>query len=339
MTLKWGILGTGSIAATFAEALTLAGASEAIAVGSRTLAGAERFGDRFGIPRRYEGYDALLGDPDVQVVYIATPHTLHAPWAIRCAELGKHVLCEKPLTVGLDDAKRVIAAARDHDVFLMEAFMYRCHPQTAKLVALLRAGLIGEVRMLQASFGFAGEPEAGHCLFDRRFGGGAILDVGCYPISMARLIAGVASGEPFAEPVRLDAWGRIGRDTQVDEVATANLVFPGGVCAQVATAITLELDNEVRVFGTKGSLTVPSPWFCGTDRGGAKLLHRREASDEPEVIDVDGDDHLYLAEIEAVEAHLASRQAPAMSWQDTLGNMSVLDGWLEAVGMRYGDEA
>ena len=337
--IPWGILGTGRIARTFAEALRLSDTSLALAVGSRAQETADRFADRCGIERRYASYEALLQDPDVQVVYLATPHSLHAPWAIRCAEAGKHILCEKPLALSEADATRVVEAARHHDVFLMEAFMYRCHPQTAELVRLIREGKIGEVRMIEASFGFAGAPEPGHRLFDKHYGGGAILDVGCYPISMVRLIAGVATGAAFAEPLELHGQGTLGEESGVDEVATASLVFPGGIQAQVSTAITVELANDVRVFGTEGSLTVPSPWFCGTDSEGPRILFRREATDAPEVLAPPSVPHLYLPEVEMVAAHLEDREAPtpSMTWDDTLGNMRTLDLWLNEVGMHYSD--
>ncbi|MCP5520889.1 MAG: Gfo/Idh/MocA family oxidoreductase [Verrucomicrobiales bacterium] len=337
--LAWGILGTGRIARTVAGALGLSDTSVALAVGSRTQDTAERFADHCGIERPYGSYERLLEDPDVRVVYIATPHSLHVPWAIRCAEAGKHILCEKPLALHAQDAALVVEAARRHDVFLMEAFMYRCHPQTAALVRLIQEGKIGEVRLIEASFGFLGVPEPGHRLFDARYGGGAILDVGCYPISMARLIAGVATGMAFAEPCRLQGWGHIGAETGVDEVAIANLEFPGGIQAQVSTAITVELANDVRVFGTEGSLTVPSPWFCGTDIGGPRILFRREATDTAEVLVPPSAPHLYLPEIDQVAAHLADREVPppGMTWNDTLGNMRTLDRWLAEVGMRYSE--
>src|SRR5580692_1337614 len=145
-SLSWGILGTGRIAGIFARQLSQSKTGKLAAVGSRSQASAEKFSAEFGAPRGYATYEALLADSAVQAVYIATPHTLHAEWCLRAAAAGKHILCEKPLTLNHTEALAVVEAARKHDVFLMEAFMYRCHPQTAKLIELLRKKVIGEVR-------------------------------------------------------------------------------------------------------------------------------------------------------------------------------------------------
>ncbi|MEK7766115.1 MAG: Gfo/Idh/MocA family oxidoreductase, partial [bacterium] len=152
--LKWGILSTGRIAKTFANGLKTSKTGILMAVGSRTQAAAEAFGKEFGITRCHSSYEALLADSEVQAVYIATPHPGHAEWAIKAAEAGKHILCEKPLGLNYPEAMAIVDAAAEHDVFLMEAFMYRCHPQIAKLVELIKANAIGEVRVVQATFSF-----------------------------------------------------------------------------------------------------------------------------------------------------------------------------------------
>lgn len=155
-TLNWGILGAGAIARTFAQGVAHAAstAGQVIAVASRSRDKAEQFGQALGIPRRYGAYEQLLADEQVQAVYIATPHPQHAEWAIKAAAAKKHILCEKPIGVNLDEAKAIVDAARAHDVFLMEAFMYRCHPQTRQLVDLVKYKEIGDVKMIQAAFGF-----------------------------------------------------------------------------------------------------------------------------------------------------------------------------------------
>ncbi|MDH7571262.1 MAG: Gfo/Idh/MocA family oxidoreductase, partial [Armatimonadota bacterium] len=159
--LKWGILSTGRIAGVFAKGLAASTTGELVAVGSRNQASADRFGEEFGLSRCYGSYEALLADPEVEAVYIAVPHPFHAEWAIKAADAGKHILCEKPLTLNYPEAMAVVEAAVRNDVFLMEAFMYRCTPQTAKLVELIREKAIGEVRLIQANFAFHGgwQPE------------------------------------------------------------------------------------------------------------------------------------------------------------------------------------
>ena len=200
--LRWGILSTGHIAGVFARGVAASQTGELVAVASREPAAAGRFAREFGAARAHGSYESLLADPGVQAVYVATPHPLHAEWAMRAAHAGKHILCEKPLTVNRASAERVVAEARAAGVLLMEAFMYRCHPQTARVVELVRAGGIGRVGLVQATFSFNRGFEAGHRLWSRRLGGGGILDVGCYPVSFARLVAGAVDGAPFADPVQ-----------------------------------------------------------------------------------------------------------------------------------------
>src|ERR687883_280587 len=154
--LRWGILGTGRIARTFAEGIAASESGTLIAVGSRAQETADRFADTYGVERRYASYEALLADPDVQAVYISLPNHLHAEWTIKCAQAGKHILCEKPLTTNYGEAMTVVEEVRRCGVFLMEAFMYRCHPQTARLKQLLDEGVIGEVRLIQSAFRFPG---------------------------------------------------------------------------------------------------------------------------------------------------------------------------------------
>ena len=153
-TVQWGIIGAGNIARAFARSLANSTTGRLVAVGSRSRQKADRFAAEFNVSHAHGSYEALLADDHVQVVYVATPHPHHAEWSIRAAEAGKHILCEKPLALNHAEAMAVIEAAIRYDVFLMEAFMYRCHPQTAKLVELLRNSVIGDVRIIQASFGF-----------------------------------------------------------------------------------------------------------------------------------------------------------------------------------------
>lgn len=337
--LQWGILATGRIAHSFAKGLRHAELGKLAAVASRSQESAERFGAEYGLPaaRCHGSYEALLADEAVQAVYIATPHPGHAKWAIKCAEAGKHILCEKPLAMNARDAGEIVAAARRHGVFLMEAFMYRCHPQTQRLSELVRSGAIGRVRMIQAAFSFQAPVDPKSRLFDPALGGGGILDVGGYPVSMARLIAGAANGQPFAEPADLCALGEIG-ETGVDELATALARFPGGVQAQLSCGIRLWQDNAVRIYGEEGWLHVPEPWLPARDGGTSRVFLHRQGQREPEEITFaspeDRPAFLYAIEADHVARHIASGEAPAMTWDDSLGNMRALDRWREAIGNR-----
>ncbi len=333
--LKWGIIGTGNIAKAFAKGLATSKTGTLVAIGSRTPEAAERFAEAFPVPYRHGSYEALLANPEVEAVYIATPHPAHAEWAIQAAAAGKHILCEKPLALNAFEAEAIQEAARRHDVFLMEAFMYRCHPQTAKLVELIREGAIGQVRVIQATFSFncGWNPESR--LLKNTLGGGGILDVGCYCTSMARLIAGAALGRDFAEPIEVQGAGHVG-ETGVDEWAVATLKFPGDLVAQLATGVQLNQENVVRLFGSEGSITVPSPWFCSREAGTSTILVNRYGEGEREVV-IESDGDLYGIEADTVAANLARREAPspAMSWADTLGNMRTLDRWRAALGVVY----
>jgi predicted dehydrogenase/aryl-alcohol dehydrogenase-like predicted oxidoreductase len=335
--LAWGILGAGNIARTFARGLQGSRTGRLVAVGSRSQESAEAFGREFDVPHRHSTYDALLADADVQAVYICTPHPMHAEWAIKAAEAGKHILCEKPLALNYPEAMAVVEAARSNDVFLMEAFMYRCHPQTAKLVELLEQRAIGEVRVIDATFSFnAGyDPEAR--LFNPQLGGGGILDVGCYCVSMARLLAGAARGKPFEEPVAVKGVAHLDERTGVDMYAVAALEFPGGILAKLATGVQVAQESVVRVYGSEGSITVPDPWIPAREGGKTAILLRRQGAGEPEEIAVESDEGLYSLEADTVAACLEQRQAapPAMTWDDTLGNMRALDAWRESIGLMY----
>jgi len=336
--LGWGILATGRIAGIFAQGVARSQHSRLVAVGSRALPNAERFAREFGVPRAHGSYEALLADPEVQAVYIAVPHPQHVEWAVKAAEAGKHILCEKPIGLNRAEAMVIAEAAREHGVLLMEAFMYRCHPQTAKIVELVRSGALGEVKLVQASFGFNAPFNAASRLWSNAAGGGGILDVGCYPVSMARLIAGAMNGLPFLDPVAVTGAGQLHPETGVDAVAAATLKFANGLVAQVATSTAVGQDNSLRIYGTAGMLHVPSPWIPPSDGQAAKLhLHKDGKVEDIEIVTPAA---LYGLEADAVARALAAghRETAAMSVADTLGNMAALDAWRAAIGLVYEQE-
>lgn len=338
--LNWGILSTGRIAKWFATALATSRTGRLVAVGSRTAEAAAKFAaDHPGI-RAHASYDALLADPAVQVVYIGTPHDSHADLCVRAARAGKHILCEKPLALSRTQAERAVAAAREHGVFLMEAFMYRCHAQTAKLAELVRTGAIGELRLISAVFCFNRPVDPALRLYNRALGGGAILDIGCYPVSIARLVAGAAQGRAFAEPVEFLGTGRIHPIAKVDEQAAATLKFANGAIAQLSCGTTTAKEITVRVHGTEGILHLPAPFHPGTgpEGPGRIILQRTGAAAEEIACNPGGD--LYAIEADVVGDAIArgEKEAAAMSLADSLGNMAVLDQWRAAVGLRYDGE-
>jgi len=332
--LNWGLLCTGSIAKKFALGVAHSRTGQMVAVGSRSQAKADAFAKELGISRRHGSYEALLADPEVDAVYISTPHPMHAEWAIKAAEAGKHILCEKPLVMNYAEAAAVVAAARRHDVFLMEAFMYRVAPQTARLVELIKGGAVGEVRVIRSTFSFQCGDDPESRLLKRELGGGGIMDVGCYAASMARLIAGVAAGKDFAEPDDVVACGRIGV-TGVDDWASAVLRFPGDIVATLSAGVRVNQDNAVCIFGSQGHLVVPWPWAPSTEGGTTRIMLHKHGQPEAQEILVKTDKWLYGLEADTVADNLARRQSPAMSWDDSLGNMKTLDRWRAAIGLTY----
>jgi predicted dehydrogenase len=337
--LNWGLISTGRISGTFARGLAHSKTGKLLAVGSRTQEAADKFGKEHDVPRCYSSYEALLADEDVQAVYISTPHPMHAEWAIRAAQAGKHVLCEKPIGINHAEATAIIDAARKHDVFLMEAFMYRCSPQTARLIELVRGGAIGQVRVIQCSFSFHASFKEDSRIYDKALAGGGILDVGCYCTSMSRLIAGVATGKDFAEPIEVKGVGHLGK-TGVDEYAAASLRFPGDIIANIASGIAVTQDNTVRIYGTEGYLVVPWPWIPSREGGTTRIFLHKPGQNEPQEILVQTDQWLYGIEADTVAVNIDRRQAapPAMTWDDTLGNMKTLDRWRESIGLTYDPE-
>ncbi len=336
--LRWGIIGPGTIAKAFAGGLSHSRTGDLVAIGTRHP-GKAGLAEAFPGARILDGYDSLLKDPDVDAIYISTPHPSHAEWAMKTAGAGKHVLCEKPMGLSAFEADAMIHAARKAGTFLGEAFMYRCHPQTAKLVELIRSGVIGEVRMIKSSFGFAMPrfmPE--HRLFANDLAGGGILDVGGYPVSMARLIAGAAVGKPFSEPDKVAGMAHLGQ-SGVDEWASALLHFPGGIVAEVSCSISLEQDNVLRILGTAGRIEVKDFWFAGGKEGGTGRIEVIGRDGVNRTIEVSEAGWLYAFEADAAgDAILAGRQElewPGMGWADSLGNLRVLDQWRASAQLEY----
>jgi predicted dehydrogenase len=336
--VRWGILGTGKIARIVAEAIAASRDGRLVAVGSRDGARAGAFAEEFDVEHVHAGYEGVLHDDDVDLVYVATHHPHHRRWAVAAAEAGKHVLCEKPIAVRSADAVDIVEAARAADVFLLEAFAYRSHPQTHRLRQLLRDGAIGEVRVIDAAFGYDAGPAPTNYLMVHELAGGSILDVGCYTTSMAHLVAAAASGADAVETEDVVAAATIG-PTGVDHSTAATLTFPGGAIARVACSIQANLDSRLQVVGSKGRITVPSPWLPGRIGSTAEIVVERWGADV-ETIDVPLAADVYTVEVDAVDEMVTAgeRSPSVMTWEDSLANMRTLDRWRASIGLRFGDE-
>ena len=345
--LNWGLIGAGSIAKVFCSGLRFSRTGRLTAIASRTPGKANALADLFGIAKRYPAYEDLLADREIDVVYISTIHPAHSEAVIKAAEAGKHILVEKPIGMNAQEAAQMIAAAQENDVFLMEAFMYRCHPQIARLVEIIQAGSLGEVLMVRSAFGYQAAFNPDSRAYNNALGGGGILDVGCYPASMARLIAGAAAGEPFLDPTEIKASGVIG-PTGVDHYTMAVLKFQNDIVAEIAAAVACDIPGETFIYGSEGTLTVPNPWLPSTPCRTATeplpldtkfpssvLVLQQKGSSSSTEIEVAADRDLFTYEADMVAEHIGVRQAPAVSWSDTLGNMSLLDKWKAELGVVY----
>ncbi len=332
--LNWGIIGSGRIARIFAVQLSRSQSGRLVAIGSRDAQTAGQFAARFEGCRPHGSYEALLADSNVNVVYIATPHSSHPEWIVKAAQAGKHILCEKPLALTRKDAEAAIKVVRENDVFLMEGFMYRFHPQTARIQELVASHLLGELRMIQATFSFYSAPQPKSRIYIHELGGGGILDVGCYPVSMARLLVGTEMGRAFANPIDLHGCGRIHPTLGIDGYAAAVLKFSTGTLAQVACGIAVEQDNSLRVYGSKGWLHVPCPWTPAIEGGEVRIFHHQLGAKEPQEIVIEAKSWLYSLEADEVAQNIAAgkRESAAMSLDDTLGNMEALDRWRASIG-------
>ncbi|ENN83850.1 putative GFO/IDH/MocA family oxidoreductase (plasmid) [Rhizobium freirei PRF 81] len=334
--LRWGIVGPGEIAKTFAAALRKSDTGMLTAVGTRNPARASLAED-FAGARIVDGYENLLNSTDVDVVYIATPHVNHVEWAIKGLRAGKHVLVEKPVAMTQAGAKRVYEEAKKANRFAGEAFMYRPHPQTRKLMELVRDGAIGTPRIIRSNFGFnAGRILSGHRLFEPSLAGGAILDLGGYPASIVRLLAGAAESLPFLDPELVSGAAHIEGD--VDLWSSATLKFSNGIIGELSCSMMAQLDNTLFVFGSAGTIAVRDFWYASGRNGGVGTITLTQA-DMVSNIEVRDERWLYTFEIDdvarSIHAGNLEFNAPGMSWEDSLGNMGVLDAWRRTAGLHY----
>ena len=335
--MNWGILGTGNIARLFAAALPHSSGGRLAAVASRSALPKEV--PEFDGARTYETYGKLLADRVVEAVYIATPHASHCEWAIKACEAGKHVLCEKPIALNAAEAEQMFATARRCNVLLMEAFMYRTHPQTAKLVELIREEAVGKVELIQIEIGFGRPYDPQSRLYDPSLGGGAILDIGCYAMSMARLIAGAAVGTRVAEPARIHA-SATRAPNGVDAQAYALVKFPGDITAVITAPLNLVQSRGVRVHGERGEIHVASPWLCTGRTGGRSSIVVTPRGGDRVEFPFETSDWLYAIEARSFRDAVAAGAiaAPAPDAADTLGNMRALDTWRRCSGIAYSSE-
>ncbi len=333
----WAVLGPGSIARRFLSQLP-ASTGTLVAAGSSSPERAQVFADEaaehgFTDVRAGE-YDAVLADAAVDAVYVSTVHTRHADLVLRALDAGKAVLCEKPLAPNHGTAMALVDAARQAGLPLVEAYMYRFHPQTAALLDLVRDGVVGRVTHVDASFAFRSGERSGR-LFDVATAGGGILDVGGYPVTMAAAVVQAATGVAVAEPVELTAAGTLG-PTGVDEWTVAHLTYRDGTTASVRTGVRVQDENAVTVHGTRGRIVLTDPWTLSAH----PTITVHTVDEDPRTLSFAGAEP-YALEADAAIAALASGavEAAQMTLDETLATARTLDRWRAAIGLRYPFEA
>ncbi len=309
--LNWALLSTARINGALIPPLKASERNVLYGVASRDQTKADAFAALNGIPKAYGTYEAMLADPDVQVVYVPLPNHLHAEWSIRALQAGKHVLCEKPLAITLGEVDAMITAAQATGRVLMEAFMYRHHAQTLKVQELVQSGALGELRLIKGAFSFNLKND-GDVRLVRAYGGGSLWDVGCYPVSYCRTLAGAPVAEVYGQKVA-------GRDG-VDEIFTGELRFANGVVAQFDSGFALPGRWYMEIVGSEGTLSIPEPYKPGINN---RVTLTREGGSE--IVEIPGGE-LYAGEVENMADAILTGAATRVSLADSRANVATLLG-------------
>ncbi len=320
--IRWGIIGTGNIAKKFATGLQACPDAELVAVGSRKQETADAFGEQFKIARRHASYEALATDSGVDVVYVSTPHSLHRENSLLCLNAVKAVLCEKPFTINAKEAAQVIKVARKKKLFLMEAMWARYQPVQVKLRELIASGAIGEVRMVQSDLGFRAAVNPKGRIFDPALGGGALLDVGIYNLSLASMLFGPAR--------EVKALAHLG-ETGVDEQTAVISIHEGGRLSVSCTAVRTNTPHEAIVFGTEGWIRIDRTWWGSN---GLTLGARGKADahfDTPMI----SNGYNYEADEVARCLRAGKLESDIMPLDETLALMKTMDDVRAQIGLKY----
>ncbi len=325
-TIRWGIIGTGAIANKFAEVLNSLDDVELLAVASRKQDTANTFARKYGIKRAYATYEELAKDSDLDVVYIATPHSEHKDNAALCIKNGKAILCEKPFTLNQEETKYLISLAREHKVFLMEAMWTKFMPTTFQVKKWIEEKRIGEIKHIRANFGYCNEFDENSRLFDINIAGGALLDAGIYPITYAVHMLGKL-------PKAIKSSAFIG-PSNVDEQNVIILEFEDGILADLSSAVTAELGKDAVIIGDKGRIEIPNFFFAQA----AKLYDA-----EGKLVDRFEEDFIINGyEYEAMEVNSCIREGKLESsilpLSDTIDIMEIMDEIRDQWGLVYPQE-
>lgn len=313
--LSWGLLSTARINRALISPLRVSPRNRLLAVGSRSQDSAEAYAKEWKISRAHGSYEALLSDPEIDVIYNSLPNHLHKAWTIKAVEAGKHVLCEKPIGLTPAEVDEMAAAARKHGKVVAEAFMYRHHPQTLKVKELVESGAIGKLQLIRGAFTFSMKTEV-NIRLNPEMGGGSIWDVGCYPISYARALAG-------QEPVEVFGWQATGA-SGVDDSFFGQMKFPGEVYAQFDSGFRAPHRAHLEVVGSQGTITVPSPFKPGLEE--MITLYREEKTERISI----PRQELYIGEVEDMADCILTGKTPRVTLADSRANVAAIAALLES---------
>jgi predicted dehydrogenase len=309
LPLRWGLLSTARINRALIKPLRASKRNKLVAVASRDGVRSKNYAEEWKIFKAYGSYDELLSDPEIDVIYNSLPNSLHAEWTVKAAQAGKHILCEKPLALSLEEIHEIKSAAERANVVIAEAFMYRHHPQTLKVKEIVDSGMIGELCLIRGSFTFKLSRMEDYRL-DPILGGGSIWDIGCYPISYIRTIIG-------KEPIEVFGWQWTGRGG-VDEVFSGQMRFAGNILTQFDCGFRSPYRVSMEIVGTHGVLLIPNPFKPGRKE---KVILTRDG--EKQTIQISGPE-LYIGEVEDVADAILEKKTPRISLEDSAGNVATI---------------
>ena len=313
--LNWGLLSTARINRSLIPPLQVSKRNHLLAVASRSQETADAYAKEKKIERAYGSYEAMLADPDIDVIYNPLPNHLHAEWTIKAMAAGKHVLCEKPLALSVDEVDAIKYAVHNHGRVVAEAFMYRHHPQTLKVQEILKSGSLGTLKLIRGSFSFVLSREGDVRLYPE-MGGGSIWDIGCYPISYARAVVG-------DEPLEVFGWQVTG-PTGIDESFIGQMRFANDVHAQFDSSFAIPFHAFMEIVGSEGTLNIPRPFKPGVNE---KIYLTR--NDKTETITVKGQE-LYIGEVEDMADAALLGKNSLVSLDDSRANVAVITALLES---------
>jgi D-xylose 1-dehydrogenase (NADP+, D-xylono-1,5-lactone-forming) len=324
--LRWGLLSTANINQPVIQALRASSRNTLVAIASRDVEKANAYAAEHQIEKAFGSYEAMLASPDVDVVYISLPNSLHAEWAIKALNAGKHVLCEKPLANTVEDVDAMFAAAKANHKVLAEAFMYRHHPQTLAVKDLIASGAIGEIKLIRGAFSFPIGDEADIRL-NPNLGGGSIWDVGCYPISYARTLIGAEPTEVYGAAML----GKSGVDDTFAGLMRWQDVVSGrdsrrDIIAQFDSSLRAPFRTHMEIVGSNGIITIPQPFKPGAR---AEIMIG-ESFDKFETVIIEGPEHLYLGEIEDMADAVLEGKAPRITHEDSRNNVKTIQALLRS---------